>query len=514
MMTTHNQKCNALSSIIGIFCHANNTPEKVIEVLSRMGISISLGAIQDAITSLSKDAIQNIRDLGQTLMFAYAFDNFDVDLKSSIPTIENSADSLHHLTSALLFPLPAGTSKEDLRCSEKLWEQSQLNDTLPDNRPNLATKPNWRNLLKIQPHLRIKDSEGMTCRDRWNAWKFLHTLVHEGPVYFHQFRTLIGEPEDVEKILLSKTRTCPMQSMNISNSTVSGNIDAIINLMAQAGVGDPMEIDDETIESLVEYVVLFHGDLATGERITAAQLQRAIEASPYRRLQFVIFVFGLFHLKMACADTLWRIFIRQPLGRLDESSVMAHVHTLRASEVGKIQSNPGFRRMHQVITHDGICRRLDCWRVEVKKQNPSITSLEQFAGTEPTIHDLQELANRLAMDYVASSDSLFQLRSQPQGTRDQQYENGLIVNQYYLLYEELSYAMNIGDIGRVEHCFLPWTALFKATGKHKYAAAIVQHVHNVHFVFDRGLAYVRPPRCFDDARLIKNQPVVLYDTAC
>lgn len=35
-------------------------------------------------------------------------------------------------------------------------------------------------------------------------------------------------------------------------------------------------------------------------------------------------------------------------------------------------------------------------------------------------------------------------------TTRRQFENALLLNKYFLLYEELSYAMNSGDIGRIE----------------------------------------------------------------
>lgn len=512
-MVTHNQKCNALPSILGIFCHSSNTAERVVEVLARMGISISISSIHDAIVSLSNKAQETVWKLGETLTVAYAYDNFDVDLKSSVPTVEKSGDSLQHLTSGLLFSLPEGTTKDDLRCSDALWEKSRLNDTLPDDRENLAEKPDWTYLLKLHPKTSRTDRNGMTCRDRWNAWKFLHTLVHEGPAEFHQFRALLTPPEVIEQIPLSKTKTFPARSMDISNSSVAGNIETIINLMNQAGVGDPSEIDDEAINSLVEYVVFFHGDLGTGERITSAQIHRAIEESPYRRLQFVIFVFGLFHLKMACADTLWRIFIRPPESRLDPSSVIHDVRVLRPSDFGKVTSNPGFRKMHQVIAHDGACRRLDCWRVEVSKRGKG-ESLKLFAASNPSFEDLQDLANHIAMNYVASETRLQDLRSLPSTIRDRQYENSLLINQYYLLYEELSYAMNFGDIGRVKTCLLPWAALCKATGKHKYAAVMVKHVTDLqsHFKDHPGLWCVRSLICPTDHSWVNS--VVRYDTVC
>ena len=76
--------------------------------------------IQAAVGSLSDNASEGIRELGQTLLAAYAYDNFDIDLKQSIPVLEKSNQTLKHMTSWLLFPLLHGATEEDMACSEYL----------------------------------------------------------------------------------------------------------------------------------------------------------------------------------------------------------------------------------------------------------------------------------------------------------------------------------------------------------------------------------------------------------
>ncbi|KIJ18398.1 hypothetical protein PAXINDRAFT_71215 [Paxillus involutus ATCC 200175] len=79
------------------------------------------------------------------------------------------------------------------------------------------------------------------------------------------------------------------------------------------------------------------------------------------------------------------------------------------------------------------------------------------------------------------------MRRKADTQRDQQYENGLLLNKYMLLYEELTYTMNIGDIGRVEACLVPWMLIFKAMGKHKYATHMTEFLCRVHFTYPEGL---------------------------
>ncbi|KAG1736176.1 hypothetical protein EDD22DRAFT_736749, partial [Suillus occidentalis] len=51
----------------------------------------------------------------------YAYDNFDIDFKTSTPTIEKVVDTLTHMTSGDLIYLEHGVTTEDLRCSTYLW---------------------------------------------------------------------------------------------------------------------------------------------------------------------------------------------------------------------------------------------------------------------------------------------------------------------------------------------------------------------------------------------------------
>ncbi|KAH7917504.1 hypothetical protein BV22DRAFT_1108559 [Leucogyrophana mollusca] len=462
LMQSTNQKCNAFESVMGIFLHSCNTPERVIHALARMGISVSVSAIHDAIRSLSRETYRTLRDMGQTLLVGYAYDNFDIDFKTRTPTIEKAMDTLTHMTSGDLIRLDHGVTLDDLRCSQYLWERSHLNPAIPAYR--LPTLRTCVDLLDLHPE--GDHPSGLTRRQRWNAYKFLADLVKYGPPYFAQFKNYLGRPESVEQIPVKKMQHAPARAMDINQSKVSGNIKAIANLLQQGGVGDPTEkivTGSELTADVVDiqdYVVLFHGDLGTAERVQSVLERRSIEATPWRRYQFVVFVMGLFHLKMACADAIWRIFIEPKASRDDTTSLMHFIALHRPRETGKIGSDPGFRRMHEVIGHTGIALRLDAWRAEAYKTNSTWTSLEAFAGSEPSITQLREMANALAMAYVAGGEDVYEARCKPLALRDQRRENILLMQQYFLLYEELSWSMNEGDIGRVETLFPPWIYLF------------------------------------------------------
>ncbi|EPT02383.1 hypothetical protein FOMPIDRAFT_53849 [Fomitopsis schrenkii] len=292
------------------------------------------------------------------------------------------------------------------------------------------------------------------------------------------------------RIPVTKLEYHPLPCMEINQSKVDGNIQAISELFRCAGVGDPEAkgAAADTVD-ISKYVTLIHGDLGTGERVQAIQKRRSIERTALLRFQPVIFSPGILHAEMACVDTIWRIFIQPPESRLDDNSLMKFVGKLRPRETGQIGSKPKFCQMHEVILHSGIVLRLDCWRTEARSRfhTKGVKTLEDFAAQQPTLEQLVAMSYGMVSKYSAGKSNLFALRRQKATTRDQQYENMTLMHQYFSLYEELYWRANAGDVGGLEVNMRSWIAMFKATGKHKYAAHLLRFLCDVHFVYPERL---------------------------
>ncbi|KAF8142660.1 hypothetical protein K438DRAFT_1468398, partial [Mycena galopus ATCC 62051] len=65
--------------------------------------------------------VETLRDMGETLLVGYAYDNFDINFPTIVPTIEKAADPLTHLTAGALICLEHDVVSADLECSEELW---------------------------------------------------------------------------------------------------------------------------------------------------------------------------------------------------------------------------------------------------------------------------------------------------------------------------------------------------------------------------------------------------------
>ncbi|KDQ62451.1 hypothetical protein JAAARDRAFT_121422, partial [Jaapia argillacea MUCL 33604] len=228
-----NQLWNTFQTLNGGYMHACNTPESVIGYQSKIGLSISPSAINDLVTSLGREASYSIQKLGWTLLTSYAYDNFDVEIKHSVPTVDKAQETLLHLTSGTLILLEHGVTIDDLCCSKELWRKSKVN---PVNF-KMSKMIDWRKVLTLHPE--GVHPSGLTHRERFNTWKFTHDLVMHGPEYFHQFRGKLGHPETIDTIPIVKSKQIPVRGMDINQSTVQGNCNALTDLFGQGGVGDP-----------------------------------------------------------------------------------------------------------------------------------------------------------------------------------------------------------------------------------------------------------------------------------
>jgi hypothetical protein len=415
-----------------------------------MGVSVATTTINSAIASLSKQADTAIRCRGQSLLVSYAYDSLDIDLKHSIPTAEKPQETLAHLSTMTMLPIHPSVKIESLSYSNELWEKCRHNlNAHPQDIPSIT----FDQLLSIYPE--EPHPSTLTRRQRFGAWKYLSDLLEFGPPYFRKFKQEFSKqkPEAIREIPLTKTSQTPLRAMDISPSTVPNNAAVLEDMFRQAAIGDQdhdseVPISDDNLRELGNSVVLVFGDLLTGQHVRSLLESRSIEPTPWRRMQFVVFGMGLFHLKMACADAIWRVFIRLNTLTTDTNTLIEHVSQIRPKETGKIKTKPGFRRMHEVIQHIGIVSRLDVWRLAAVKANGA-ESLEDFAKSKPTWQQLEVMANEIMLRN-GNRKQFAKKQLDPEARRNKQLENTILREECFLLYEEMSRALNVGDIGRVD----------------------------------------------------------------
>ncbi|KAI0636167.1 hypothetical protein C8Q77DRAFT_1052009, partial [Trametes polyzona] len=222
-------------------------------------------------------------------------------------------------------------------------------------------------------------------------------------------------------------------------------------------------------------------------RVLSALRRRSVEHTAEDRLQPVAFVIGLFHLKMAASDTVWRLLIAPDGARKDETSLMRIIARSRPRESSRLVAGAKFRQQHELIGHVLIVLVLDAWRAEITRRTKHKT-VEQWAASNPKLSEIEDIATSIVQDYIEGEGlDLFEMAGRPAKERDEVRENTMRMMHYLFLYKELCYAMNAGDIGQIETLMVPWVHLFRAAGKHKYGTHILRFFHSLYFVYPEGL---------------------------
>ena len=478
MMHSTNQQCNSLQSIIGVFLHMCNTPDAVLELLVHLGVSISLSTISRAVSNLSKESSSDICKLGRTLLTLYAYDNLDVDLKHLVPTVKNPLNTLIHLTTGSMLLVIHDITLDDLDCTEFLWKRYQHNfHALPQDIPNIP----FEKLFEIHPE---DTTSGLLWRKRFNAWKCASDLIEFRPPYFHKFRRSLGDPEVVDTIPVVKTSQTPLWTLDISPSSPGTNASTLEMFFLQSGIGDPNHTPG--MRDPQNWIILISRDLLMIQHLCSLQMTQAEESTPWGCVQFMVPVMGLFHFKMACINVMWRIFIHNKVKEPGPNDLITHISQIWPKATWKIETKPGFQRMHKCIQHVGIVSHLEVWRLAVKDKFLGVATLKDFADLAPEWDVLQEMAAQIASRNLTPA-KFSRMHAQKVGERDQQLENMMLHEAYFLLYEEISHGLNHGDIGHVESCFMPWALIFAGCRKHKYTAEMRWYLEDIHFVYPESL---------------------------
>ncbi|KAF8340421.1 uncharacterized protein EI90DRAFT_2906032 [Cantharellus anzutake] len=228
------------------------------------------------------------------------------------------------------------------------------------------------------------------------------------------------------------------------------------------------------------YVRLCHGDLGTQERHDTMTSFCSIERNGKLRLQWLIPVPGVFHIRMAAVDAIWRIHLRGQ--DRCENDTFELFKKLRPKDASKLASNPGYRMLNDGIQHLIRAHLTVYWELTTGFQD-----LSEFAGTEPSWDEIELLAHRIFNEHIAGGD-FEDIRGRPNTEHDHRGENRMLFNRDALLYTLLAQATNTGAIGLMKDLLWHWVPMFLACGKHKYATHLSKFLRDLHLVFPLRLA--------------------------
>ncbi|KAK0495074.1 hypothetical protein EDD18DRAFT_1106910 [Armillaria luteobubalina] len=466
-----NQRFNAFQAVMGFFLESKQCPEVILETAAHIGISTSVQSVARMVNSLSKKAEERLRTLTDDMNRVY--DNFDMDFAVAHPTPDHQKSHLS-ATAATFVPFNDVVRDRDLRFTKELRETSIYNINLDPDDPKIY-KPRYDDILPQSPMLLSNELGGKSLYDAF-AWHVRSILIEHGGAGFSRFKSELGQPEGVQVLPVKKTFQYPGRAMHADEGTYDGNWDVLLNMLKQKPVSDA---------DLEVYIQLYHGDLATKERIEGLRRMRVIERTAKNRLDFIAFCIGLLHLRMAASDFYWRVHVEPSQDRDEPLGVFEYINFLRPKATAEFTSKkgPSFRAMHEVIHHTTWVDILDCC-MHVVKDNYGFDTLEAYAESEDvTWSDIISLSRDVVKKYLPEPGAFTDQREKDKTERDTVFENMCLRNQHGLLYLELGHAMNWGDVGRILELFPFYIAIFTATGKDKYAKHMIKFFTDLNHVY-------------------------------
>jgi hypothetical protein len=234
LMFGTNVQANMFQSLMTIYLKSTDTSDRAVQILSRMGICLSTTSTNKAITSLSKQAEEVLRNAGKTLLVAPAYDNINMAFKVAEPTHEHDSQFVNMTTATGV--MLVDVNKGDLEVCQQLWDRNYDNDTSLDP---MQTLPEYDNLFtKRRDANNLNASRRVRRAMKWHLIRLmLDFQLREGDKNAKAYLKELGStPGEVYQLLVRKTTQYPMRTMEEDESTSQGNINVCEDIERQLGL--------------------------------------------------------------------------------------------------------------------------------------------------------------------------------------------------------------------------------------------------------------------------------------
>ncbi|KAJ7102520.1 hypothetical protein B0H15DRAFT_768975 [Mycena belliarum] len=326
----------------------------------------------------------------------------------------------------------------------------------------------------------------------------LRIIIRHGGEGFLKWKAAVdaAQPVSADTIEVHKTPIHPLPTMEIDESTITGNIEVIEEITRVLG----FKTDDP---EYAKYIQIIAGDQLTIARQRSILNIRLGHESGSHSWRHIVLMPGLFHAKIAdCHGVLTTHFgkstIRSP------GSLGFHNTVLDRLPI-TLTSLPPFRTCRDLIMVSLYSRVLHCLLLVSGKDSlqacaDSITSYGVLVEHAKAIYTMyadtdrvQELRERRIpeerqrdADLKAATQAAKKAKLPPPDKSlphipkgDMVLENGLLFLRDALLTREFSDAIKAGDSGRVLIILRLWAFTYRGNGRSKYAHEMLHLLHNL-----------------------------------
>lgn len=409
----------------------------------------AFAGINDLVYSAQQEYTNDVR----TRQFIISHDNVNIPFR----VFEPSANRQSHFdsgTAATLytFPQTEGVSLD----AAALRESRKSGRGHPINGGTVLT-------INSDANLRIKP-------------QFIHRILQfllEAPEfkidsYEHRDSSILKPPPAVNQLPWGeshKTTQYMLPTAHIDESTYEGNDEIVAAVLTRLGFGGA----DEQKRIGLEHIVVWVGDQLTVSRLRGLQGLRSHDWNSFERMEWMIPMFGWFHLQMAFANSLHAQYY-------GSKATLGFSHAFDILQRKGLHTTSTQGTFHHIFEEAlfivGVARFRDLWRV--------VTGVEDLGELrKKNAAELYDLATKI-WESFASTAAMVRLRQSDDEDADELLPITIRFNRDLLDYFELDEAMRAGDVGRMEDMLPRLLFRFVGGGNNKYAIEILELLQGLH----------------------------------
>ncbi|KAJ7753253.1 hypothetical protein B0H16DRAFT_1723284 [Mycena metata] len=326
----------------------------------------------------------------------------------------------------------------------------------------------------------------------------LRIIVRHGGEGFAKWQKDLdtSQPASEDVIEVHKTTLHPLPAMEIDESSITGNVEVIEEIMRVLG----FRRDDPDYG---KYVQILGGDQLTIARQRSILNVRLGHESGAHSWRHIVLMPGLFHAKIAdCHGLLETHFGKPSAGARSPGSLGFHNTVLDRLPI-TLTSLPPFRTCRDLIMVSLYARVLHCLLLvsghnSLDDYAASVTSWDVVVGHAQKIHQtytdvdrVQELRERrIPEERQRDADAKAAKKGQPTPPEskshlphvkkgDMVFENAILFMRDALLTREFADAIKSGDSGRIVIILRLWAFSYRGSGRTKYAHEMLHVLHNI-----------------------------------
>ncbi|KAJ7849914.1 hypothetical protein B0H13DRAFT_1905974 [Mycena leptocephala] len=444
---TRSHRRGRVPKLWAIYLKACGLSARAFDALHALGIVMSHKWTANAFGTMSGRAMEETRQLIHKLPWNITHDNVDFPLRVFSQRLDNQS----HFISG---------------CAATVW-------ILPA-RAALSLQAN--RLFQVHRTLHCKEmfdfaevlygNETADARMEEQDAFFILRLLLDSPdfkEYSGQGALALDPPKPVHKLPTGPENSTIghiMRTVPYEEASYDGTLRCMHEWLRQLH----LDTEDEQRRTALERIIAWLGDQLTVGRLRGLWKYRHEDYNSFDRMDWMIPVFGWFHLVMALANSLHKQYLSTSanIGGLRQAFDVLN----RKGLISQATKGPFWHNLDEAIKHISEAHFRACWLVV-----GNVESLAELKALSPT--QLRVMARKILREH-ASREALVKLDQLPDDEQDHTKRQWTMWNADVLPYLQLRDAIKAGDIGRMQDLLPVLLFRFAGGGNSNYTIEVLE----------------------------------------